>query len=95
MSEDSKSGRPESIGHAGAQCSLGTYHGQVNGILPGKVQQSVHIGILDGHALSERSYSGIARGTENLGDPLRTAKGLDYGVFTAAAADDKDFHINA
>src|SRR5262245_24378628 len=71
---------------------IGTHDGQTDSFLLGELQQSVVICDLDRHTGSDLSDACIARGAIERADTWRLLQFPDKGVFTTAAADDKDFH---
>ena len=95
--EGFQAGLAEAIHHTGNQRGFRTHDGQLNGIFPGKTHQSVQIHHVDGDIFHARlrGRAGIAWSHVDLFHVRGLGGFPGQGMFPAAAANDKYFHLSA
>ncbi len=90
--EDLQACLPEALADAPDQGGLGSDHGQVYLVLPGKVAQGDEVVHGDVRYLRYAGYAGVAGGGEHLGGERARGQGLNQGVLPPPAADDHHPH---
>ena len=89
--EDRHARIAECVHHACRQRRLGTYHRQINGLLPCECHQCRHIRVLDSHTLRQRGNTRIAGCTIYLFHLRATREGMHNGMLTPTRTDYKNF----
>ena len=88
MTENRQSSSTESIHDTHRQSRLGAHHSQVNLVLLGETQQSLHIGIFQPDVGSDGGSSRITGCAKDLSHLRRTMQRICNGMFATSASDD-------